>query len=153
MRVFLLILSMVTYSFTSFSQRANDTLQYNSFFKNLTTKGSTGNVKIIQDSSIYRLLEKHIAINQADINLSGWRIQIYNSSGKEAHDEANEIRNKFMNTYFDVKVYLIYQPPFFKIRVGDFRNKQEAFALYKTLLAAYPLSYLVQDKINFPSLP
>jgi len=137
-----------------FSQAVNDSVIFTTYYSNLvskTVKADQGKIAIIQDTSILLLLEKHIAINQNDINLTGWRIQIYNSSGKEARDEANEIRNKFMNTYFDTKAYLIYQPPFFKIRVGDFRTKQEAFALYKTLLTVYPLSYLVQDKINLPS--
>jgi hypothetical protein len=149
-----LIVSMV--SFSAFSQTLNDSVSFKAYYSDLiskSAKANQGSVSISQDSSLLRLLNKHIFINQNDINLTGWRIQIYNSSGKEAREEANEIRNKFMNSYFDTKAYLIYQPPFFKIRVGDFRTKQEAFALYKTLLTVYPLSYLVQDKINLPQMP
>jgi len=152
MRNKIIILILSIYSLSSFSQSLNDSTQFNSYFESLTSTRNRCSIRIVQDSGIYRLIEKHIAINKNDINLSGWRIQIYNSSGKEARDEANEIRNKFMNTYFDTKAYLIYQPPFFKIRVGDFRNKQEAFSLYKSLLPVYPLSYLVQEKINMPPI-
>jgi len=148
----IILFLFVLASFASFSQVENDSIQYHTFFNNLCSKNNNASIIISQDTLINRLIEKHISINQADINLYGWRIQIYNSSGKEARDEANEVRNKFMNTYFDVKAYLIYQPPFFKIRVGDYRNKQEAFALYKTLLTVYPLSYLVQEKINLPTI-
>ena len=155
MQKVILIFFVVTHSIIVFSQEINDSLHFNSFYQQLvsrTDKPNFGNVTIVQDSNIIRLIEKHITINKADINLTGWRIQIYNSSGKEARDDASEVRNKFMNSYFNVKAYLIYQPPFFKIRVGDFRTKQDAFTLYKLLLKEYPLSYLVQDKINLPPI-
>ena len=155
MKRLLIVLIVLIVSISSFSQAFNDSVIFKIYYSNLVTKSvkaNQGTIAIYQDSSLLRLFNKHISINQNDINLSGWRIQIYNSSGKEAREEANEVRNKFMNSYFDTKAYLIYQPPFFKIRVGDFRTKQEAFALYKTLLTIYPLSYLVQDKINLPQM-
>jgi len=111
-----------------------------------------GTITIEQDTLIGWVLNKHAWLNKSDNKLSGWRVQIYTSSGKEARDEANEVRNKFLNAYSQHKAYLIYQPPFFKIRVGDFRSKQDAFALYKELTKQYPVSYLVPDKISYPSL-
>jgi len=153
MKKLFIIITILYSSFSVYSQNGNDSIQFSSFYQNITTKTTSpnqGKVSIIQDTAITKLIEKHVAINKADINLSGWRIQIYNSSGKEARDEANEVRNKFMNTYSDIKAYLIYQPPFFKIRVGDYRTKADAFTMYKTLLSVYPLSYLVQEKINLP---
>ncbi len=89
-------------------------------------------------------------MNKSDNKIQGWRIQIYNSSGKEARDEANEYRNKFLSKYPNLRAYLVYQPPYFKIRVGDYLTKPDAFRLYKEILAEFPVSYLVPDKINFP---
>jgi len=111
-----------------------------------------GTITITQDSLVNVLVKKHIALNETDNNLIGWRIQIYNSSGKEAKDEANDERGKFITKFPNTKAYIVYQPPFFKIRVGDFRSKQDAYALYKELLSMYPVSYLVKDKINLPNL-
>ena len=54
--------------------------------------------------------------------------------------------------YPDMGAYLIYQPPFFKIRVGDFRTKDEAYTFYKKLLSDFPVSYLIADQINYPVL-
>lgn len=155
MKKLFILVSILYISFWGYSQNGNDSIQFSSFYQNITSKNTLSNqgkVSIIQDTAIIKLIEKHVAINKADIKLTGWRIQIYNSSGKEARDEANEVRNKFMNTYSDIKAYLIYQPPFFKIRVGDYRTKADAFAMYKTLLSVYPLSYLVQEKINLPPI-
>lgn len=135
------------------SQSRRDSLS-NHFVESLRSKpsGDQGTVTIEQEPLVGWLLNKYEDINKADNKISGWRIQIYNSSGKEARDEANELRNKFMNIFSNHKAYLIYQPPFFKIRVGDFRSKQEAFELYKNVLKFFPVSYLVPDKVNYPSL-
>ena len=135
-------------SLSEYVASQKDSSNFLNFMNKLQANTGKGNITINQDSSVELLILKHIYLNTNDINLNGWRIQIYTSSGKEAREVANEERNKFMNTYSNVKAYLIYQPPFFKIRIGDFRTKQEAFTLYKTLLATYPTSYLVQEKIN-----
>ncbi|MBO4778919.1 MAG: SPOR domain-containing protein [Bacteroidales bacterium] len=112
-----------------------------------------GVVVINQDARIAELIERHIAINKANEGkVSGWRVQIYNSSGTNSRSEAQNARKIFLSKYPDVGAYLIYQPPFFKIRVGDFRTKAEAYAFYKMLIVDFPVSYLVTDQINLPKL-
>lgn len=122
------------------------------FFEELLSKEYGGAITITQDPKIAALIEKHTRMNRADNKIPGWRIQIYNSSGKEARDEANEFRNKFLAKYPEMRAYVVYQPPYFKIRVGDFLTKQDAFRLYKDVLKEFPVSYLVPDKINYPQL-
>lgn len=112
-----------------------------------------GTIVINQDSRISTLVETHIAINKANNGkFTGWRIQIYSSSGTTSRAEAQSVRKAFLTKYPEVNAYLIYQPPFFKIRVGDFRTKSEAYSFYKKLLPEYPVSYLITDQINYPKL-
>ncbi len=112
-----------------------------------------GVIEIQQDDRIPALVEKHIAINKANNGkFSGWRIQIYSSSGTTSRAEAQGVRKAFLAKYPDVNAYLIYQPPFFKIRVGDFRTKSEAYSFYKQILLEYPVSYLITDQVNYPKL-
>ena len=119
----------------------------------LAVSPSAGQVIINQDPRIESLINTHIAINKANTGkTSGWRIQIYNSSGSNSRAQAQSVRSSFLAKYPNVGAYLIYQPPFFKIRVGDFRTKAEAYAFYKQLLSDFPVSYLITDKINYPKL-
>lgn len=116
-------------------------------------QGGFGVIEIQQDARIPMLVEKHIAINKANNGkFSGWRIQIYSSSGTTSRAEAQSVRKAFLTKYPDVNAYLIYQPPFFKIRVGDFRTKSEAYSFYKQILPEYPISYLITDQVNYPKL-
>jgi len=126
-----------------------------SVIKLITATDSTaGKITIIQDSQIDELIERHIQINtDNESKIEGWRIQIYNSTGQETRKEANDVRNRFLAKYPDEQAYVIYQPPIFKIRVGNFRTREEAFALYKLVLQEFPVAYLVRDKIVLPKLP
>ncbi|MCQ2607153.1 MAG: SPOR domain-containing protein [Bacteroidales bacterium] len=134
----LLVIVCVMLSLGAFAQV--DTTQY-------------GVITITQDSRIQELLNTHKALaKEQNGTMTGWRVQIYNSSGTNSRTEAQNKRKLFLSKYPDIGAYLIYQPPFFKIRVGDFRTKDEAYALYKKLLVDFPVSYLITDKINFPAL-
>lgn len=112
-----------------------------------------GTITINQDERISELVDRHIEINKAsEGKIAGWRVQIYNSSGTNSRTEAQNARKLFLSKYPEVGAYLIYQPPFFKIRVGDFRTKEEAYSFYKQVLQDFPVSYLVNDQIKFPKL-
>jgi hypothetical protein len=52
----------------------------------------------------------------------------------------------------EAEVYLIYQQPYFKVRVGDYRTKLEAEAVYRQLLHEFDKLFIVPDKINLPKL-
>ena len=117
------------------------------------SKDGYGTITINQDPRIQELVNTHVAINKANSGkVQGWRVQIYNSSGTNSRNEAQNVRKLFLSKYPDMGAYLIYQPPFFKIRVGDFRTKDEAYTFYKKLLSDFPVSYLIADQINYPTL-
>jgi len=154
---FLFIISFifVTLSF-AFSQQEQPIIvaEQLPFFDSLIShEPNKGSIVIQQDSRITQLIINHEKLNvENESKFAGWRIQIYNSSGSESRKEAENIRNKFLANYPELTAYLIYQPPFFKIRVGDFRTREEAFSLYKKIIVEFPISYLVNDNINLPKL-
>lgn len=116
------------------------------------TEGEEGLILINQDSRIHYLVNKHIKLNESEGTIKGWRIQIYNSSGKESREQAKRVKEKFLNKYPEVNAYLIYQPPYFKIRVGNFRTKQEGFEFYKQIAKTFPILYFVPDNIVLPEM-
>lgn len=113
---------------------------------------NTGQISIKESDKINNIVHKYARISKSDGYIYGWRIQIYYSSDKDAREKCGDVKTDFLKMHPDIKAYTIYQPPVFRIRVGDFRNKHEAFQLYKELLPHFPVSYLVQDKINLPPI-
>lgn len=81
--------------------------------------------------------------------MPGFRIQIYADTDRKG---AQEIRTRFLQLYPETEAYLTYQQPYFKVRIGDFRTRIEAYAMYKDLLQHFDKVLIVPDKINLPKL-
>lgn len=88
------------------------------------------------------------AMKTGEYTPQGFRVQLTSESGQGSQARANEVKARFMNAHKDIDVYLVWEAPNFKIRVGDFRTKFEAAMLWKRLQADFPNSYVVEDKIN-----
>ncbi|MFA6923085.1 MAG: SPOR domain-containing protein [Bacteroidales bacterium] len=111
-----------------------------------------GNVEIIQDSKIDELVKLHINFNEHSKGINGYRIQIFFDSGNNARNKAEKVKHDFLNKYPDTQAYLLFQQPYFKIRVGDFRTRLDAERFLKTIETEFQNSFIVKDVINFPKL-
>lgn len=100
------------------------------------------------DTGIDSLLKARLKLNKEESTYSGYRIQIYFGSNRS---DANKVKSEFLREYGNVKAYMIYQQPYFKIRVGDFRTRLEAQKLFYKLQENdnFKSVFIVQDKISF----
>jgi hypothetical protein len=107
---------------------------------------------IKQDESISRLLQAHRQLNQNQRGIDGFRVQIYTDSGNRSKLRTDRMKAEFDNRYPDVKSYISYNEPYFKIRVGDFRTRLEAQRFLNQIASTYLFASIVVDRINFPEL-
>ncbi len=115
----------------------------------LANVSAQNRVKLISDPKLDSLVSKNIEINKSQQTIDGYRIQLF--SGSERNN-ANALRTRFKTDYPDENVYLIYQQPYFKLRVGDYRNLIEAQEMYLQLQKTFDQLLIVPDKINLPKL-
>ncbi|MES2778640.1 MAG: SPOR domain-containing protein [Bacteroidota bacterium] len=106
-------------------------------------------VQVQTDNRLDSLVEKHIEANKAINGMQGYRVQIFFGSERKL---AQDAKTKLLQLMPDEEVYLIYQQPYFKVRVGDYRTKLEAEAVYRRLLHEFDKLFIVPDKINLPKL-
>lgn len=82
----------------------------------------------------------------------GYRVQIYMDNSPKAKNEAARIESLFNDTFPDVKAYVIYSAPNWKVLAGDFRTKKEAVIFQQTIQSSLPElgkeMYVVPSKIN-----
>lgn len=122
----------------------------------IMNKGRYGSTKealvIHQDPAIDTLINRHILANTIKAGIDGYRIQIYRGGHRTAGDDANKIRARFMEDFPDIKTYLVFDKPnWFKVKVGDFRTREEAATVFFKIQARYPDAYLIRDVIGFQS--
>jgi len=110
---------------------------------------SSSNLTVIADEMLDSIIQSSAEASIKNPGMQGYRIQIYSNSDRKL---ANEIRTKCLQLYPDIDVHLIYQQPSFKVRVGDFRNRIEAYPVYRDLLKSFDNVLIVPDRINLPKL-
>lgn len=87
-----------------------------------------GVVILHQDSIMETLLvKKEVTEKNNAITAVGYRVQVYsNNNARKAKSEAFELETKLLEQFPDVKCYVSYSAPFWKVRLGDFSNYAEA---------------------------
>ena len=108
------------------------------------------NIEVLQDPLVDKMLEWHIENNKTKNKIDGFRVEIFFSSDVDAKEKALKKKTEFLSVYPDNTVHIIYVSPNFRVRVGDFRTKNEALKLYKEIKDNYPVAFIVTDEIDFP---
>ena len=122
-------------------------------FKKKSDNPGSGQLNIIQDPALDTLISRYILANQKLDGIEGFRIQIYNSSNRNAREESAKVRAEFMSQFPDIISYLLFaEPGYYKVRVGNFRSRTEATRLYLIISKKFPNADLVPDIINLPDL-
>ena len=107
----------------------------------------TGTVRIIADTQMVHDI-KPAVVTEDEPQMNGYRIQVYGGTEREA---AQKLKNEIgMNC--GLRTYMIYESPYFKVRVGDFRSRMEAQQMLHALKKNYTSILLVPGSINLPAL-
>ena len=108
---------------------------------------------IVQDPAIDTLINRHLLANASKDGVDGWRIQIYRGGHRTAGDDSNKIRARFMEDFPTMNTYRTFdRPNWFKVKVGDFRTREEAAMVFFDIIEKYPEAYLIRDVVAFKTL-
>jgi hypothetical protein len=110
------------------------------------------NLSVNQDERLDKMLNWHIEKNIKMDGMEGFRVEVFFSADYDALEQAKNQKVKFLSKYPDYAVHIKYDAPNFKVRIGDFRTKNEALKLLKEIDRNYPMAFIVPDKIKFPLL-
>jgi len=118
----------------------------------LSILDSMPGVQIVQDSAMNALLDEAVNGPRQLVEIDGYRVQIYSSNQQQtAKTEALELEAKLKDKVAHT-IYVQYLPPFWKVRIGDFRTYEEAKEYKKLFVQQYPEmmgdTYIVRDKIQ-----
>ncbi len=102
------------------------------------------------DPRISVLLKKYRNVQLGVIRSGhGYRVQIYNGNDRV---KANDVRVDFMRRYPNVRTYLTYVQPQFRVKVGDFTSRGEAYKFYVEVSNIYDPCMVVPDIIVINTL-
>ncbi len=106
-----------------------------------------------KDPRLELLSDKQSAINKTTSGMTsngmyrGYRLQVLNTRSR---DEAFKLKADFLQWFPSQQTYVLYQSPYFKVRVGNFRHRSEATSFKNQLSKYYPENaYIVEDLIEY----
>ena len=94
------------------------------------------------------------AIAQAAQKLSykGHRVCIFFDNGPDARNGAIEAKKLFEETFPGIKVYMVYESPWFSVSVGNCLTTEEAIILKGRASATFPKAFLKNEVISVADL-
>jgi len=103
------------------------------------------NATFHQDQKITELTEAYKAYNSKNDVADGYRIQVSFSNDRQ---EAYDNKSKLYKDFPDEKCYVEYEEPYYKLRIGDYATRLEAYDKLRSIISAYPGAFVVRAKIK-----
>ncbi|MFL5741371.1 MAG: SPOR domain-containing protein [Flavisolibacter sp.] len=121
------------------------------FINPAVAQDSLNTVVVHKDPRLDLLVKKQSDVNAAIRRASahyarGFRLLVINTNKRE---EAIAAKSKIYANFPELKAYLVYQAPYFKLKAGNFRTREEAEQYQKDLSVFFPKGvFIVNDTVE-----
>lgn len=118
---------------------------------NTFAQTDTASVIVHKDPRLGLLVKKQAQINEETTrnnrrSMPGFRIQVINTTDRS---NAIDAKSKVYKLYPELKAYLLYQAPYFRLKVGNFKTREDAEDYLKSLARDFPNTvFIVRDIIE-----
>lgn len=108
---------------------------------------------VYQDSLIRNLMiDRRLGRERGQQEITGFRVQVYSSNQHPTAKNEALLLEKELAPSLDLPVYTISEPPFWKVRIGNFRTRDDANKYKEFIISQYPelrgSTYVVPDKVT-----
>lgn len=114
---------------------------------------SQDTIVVRKDSRLDVLNAKQAAINKISAKMTsnglfrGFRLQVINTRSRE---QAFQVKTELLQRFPEEKTYLLYQSPYFKVRIGNFLERPAAEEFKKMVAKQYPQGvFVIEDAIEY----
>lgn len=139
--------------------------QKNEILKELNSTTSGGNVAVYEDESIKHVLGRPMSpprtvYTTADgttqfYRMRGFKVQAFSGNNQRtSKDEAHRKQGQINGAFPDLETVVLFESPFWRLRVGNFTSREEAQNAMEELQRAFPSfgkeMYIVVDEVKIP---
>lgn len=139
--------------------------QKNDILKELNATSGRGSVRVYEDESIKHVLGRPMSpprtvYTSADgatqfYRMRGFKVQAFSGNNQRtSKDEAHRKQAQINGTFPDIETTVLFESPFWRLRVGNFTTRDEAEEAMQDLQRAFPSfgkeMYIVVDEVKIP---
>lgn len=123
-----------------------------------------GTVIVEQPAALNARLQRHVAAETEATEeeegtavvqkvRAGYRVQVFDDNNvRTAKQEAQNRKNQIESRFQHLNVYVSFNSPYWRVKVGDFKSRSEAEAVMAEIRSAFPSMAkslrIVRDRIN-----
>lgn len=117
----------------------------------LFAQSDSSQIRVIKDARIDSLIKKQMEINEITTRdarriVPGYRILVMNTQDR---NEAVQAKSVVYQQFPDITPYLVYQAPYFKVKVGNFLTSEEAENKLAAIRQFFPKGvFVVKDLVE-----
>ena len=104
-------------------------------------------IQLNADPAIDQLMKTWVNLNRTNPRIEGWRVQVLSSTDRQRVEAG---KAQFLTTYPNIPADWVHEKPYYKLRVGAFRTRQEAMSFLAGIKDSYPVAYPVKDSNIHP---
>ncbi len=150
----LLLILLISQPLLMFSQENQPSQPFLDFLANLQAapKSGEGLISIRQDK---RLIDQAVRLNNINSKkkgIAGYKIKIFAASGKDARTKWLAENLRFVKTFENVQPYPDYEPPWYRIYVGDFYSRSEAEKVKQMIIKQFPKAFVRVARVKTPDI-
>lgn len=119
---------------------------YAQTYRGYGSNRSKGHIEIKGDVAVTQLVQKHIELNERVRTIPGYRIQVASLSGTASKNRAFDMKDRIREAYPGVEAYVVFDEPNFKVKVGDFRTRLDAYVFLQRIRNEFP-GTIIRDNI------
>jgi hypothetical protein len=116
--------------------------------QNDTLRDVKGKISSINQKGITSLIKKYEKNLKNKQGIEGWRLQIKFTSKRE---DILPYKLKFINLYPDITAQITFESPYYKLTVGNFRDKNDALRIKQKIRenfpGAHPISAIIDPNL------
>lgn len=123
---------------------------------------TSGSITVVQPQTLNeRLKITHSAVSEVDATAdnsapkirAGYRVQVFDDNNVRSAKHDAQVRKQQIESRFpEYPVYVTFNSPYWRVKVGDFKNRGEAEAAMAEIRHAFPAMAkslrIVRDRIN-----
>ncbi|MEA3450733.1 MAG: SPOR domain-containing protein [Bacteroidota bacterium] len=102
-----------------------------------------GDVVVVQDQKLEKLMT-NFSIAYRNQNQKIWRVQIFFGNGRAGRIQAQGVKSNFEARHPGIVAVLVFEEPYFKVRVGEFTNRLDAERLKAQILEEYDKLFIIE---------
>lgn len=115
----------------------------------LFQNSAQGQVEILEDPSITRIMDQYIQDNKAISHITGWRISVITTTDRRLMEQT---RIKFKEQFSSLKTKWEYKEPYYYLKAGAFLTRVEALSFFEQVKEKFPTAFLSIDKLTYDEL-